>query len=65
MCAHPRATSLLALALTALLGGAATGLRFDPNILELLPRDSEALHYQRRMVLESDLSPVFNVVVAD
>ena len=65
VCRAPRATILLAAAVTLLLGWAATGLRFNTNILDLLPRNSEALEYQRRMALESDLSPVFNLVVAE
>jgi hypothetical protein len=65
VCHHPGATIVVALLLTALLGWAATGLTFNSNILELLPRNSESLRYQRRVALESDLSPVFNLVVAE
>jgi hypothetical protein len=65
VCRRPTATTVAALVLTALLGWAATGLTFNSNILELLPRDSESLRYQRRVALESDLSPVFNLVVAE
>jgi hypothetical protein len=65
VCRFPRLTTAVALALTAVLGFLATGLSFDSNILELLPRNAESLRYQRRVALESDLSPVFNLVVAD
>jgi predicted RND superfamily exporter protein len=65
VCRFPRATTGMAFVITGLLAWAATGLSFDSNILELLPRNAESLRYQRRVALESDLSPVFNLVVAD
>jgi predicted RND superfamily exporter protein len=65
VCRFPRAVTGLALILTILLGWAALGLRFDNNLFDLLPRNSEALRYQRKLVLESDLSPLFSIVVAD
>lgn len=54
--------SLLTVAAAVLVSG---GIAFNSNILDLLPRDAEALRYQRRVTLDSDLSPVFNFVVAD
>ncbi len=65
VCRFPRATTTIAALVTLCLGWVATGLTFDTNILELLPRDADSVHYQRRMTLDSDLSPVFNLVVAD
>jgi hopanoid biosynthesis associated RND transporter like protein HpnN len=65
VCRFPRVVTLLALALTALAAWSALDLRFDTNIFDLLPRNSEALRYQHKMVLESDLSPLFSTVVAD
>jgi len=65
VCRYPRTTTVLAIAVTGWLGWVATGLTFDSNILELLPRDAESVRYQRRVALESDLSPVFNLVVAE
>jgi predicted RND superfamily exporter protein len=65
VCRYPRTTTVLAVAITGLLGWVAAGLTFDSNILELLPRDAESVRYQRRVALESDLSPVFNLVVAE
>ena len=41
-----------------------SGLRFDTNLFDLLPRNAESLRYQRKMVLDSDLSPLFSIVVA-
>jgi len=52
------------LALTAALGWEALGVGFDPDILALLPRNSESVRYQNRMIRESNLSPNFTVVVA-
>ncbi len=65
ICRFPRATVTVALILTATCAWSATGMRFNTNILDLLPRDAESLRYQRKMILESDLSPVFNLVVAE
>jgi hopanoid biosynthesis associated RND transporter like protein HpnN len=65
VCRFPKTTTCLAIAVTGWLGWVATGLTFDSNILELLPRDAESVRYQRRVALESDLSPVFNLVVAE
>lgn len=56
--AYPRllAAALVLLAVGAALAGGAKGLSipFDYDVLSLLPKDSEAAHYQRRMVAESD-----------
>jgi predicted RND superfamily exporter protein len=56
--AYPRpvAALLVVLAVGAALAGGAKGLSipFDYDVLSLLPKDSEAAHYQRRMVAESD-----------
>ena len=60
----PRTTTLAAIALTALAGWAARDIGFNINMLDLLPDDAESLQYQRRMVLESDLSPFFNMATA-
>jgi predicted exporter len=60
----PRTTTLAALALTAVAGWAARDIGFNINMLDLLPDDAESLQYQRRMVLESDLSPFFNMATA-
>ncbi|MCZ6650639.1 MAG: MMPL family transporter [Acidobacteria bacterium] len=60
----PRTVTLVALALTAVAGWAARDIGFNINMLDLLPADAESLRYQRRMLLQSDLSPFFNVVTA-
>jgi predicted RND superfamily exporter protein len=60
----PRTTTLAAVALTAVAGWAARDIGFDINMLDLLPDDAESLQYQRRMILESDLSPFFNMATA-
>ncbi len=61
----PRTVSLAALILTAGLGWLAKDLAFNINFLDLLPAEAESLRYQRRMILESDLTPANSVVVAD
>ncbi len=65
ICGYPRLTVTVAGILTALMLWAALGLEFNTNILDLLPRNAESLRYQRKMVMESDLSPLFNIVVAE
>jgi predicted RND superfamily exporter protein len=65
ICGYPRLTVTAAGILTALMVWAALGLDFNTNILDLLPRSAESLRYQRKMVMESDLSPLFNIVVAE
>ena len=57
---------LVTLLITVAAGWAAIGwLGFDTNILELLPEDAESVRYQRLMAMESDLSPMFNIVAAE
>lgn len=66
ICRFPRLTTLVALALTAGMAWAAAGLGgVNTNILDLLPRNAESARYQHKMMMESDLSPQFNIVVAD
>jgi predicted RND superfamily exporter protein len=65
VCGYPRLTVTGAGILTALMLWASLGLEFNTNILDLLPRSAESLRYQRKMVMESELSPLFNIVVAD
>lgn len=65
ICTRPLAVTLAAGALTAAAASSAVRLGFDSNILDLLPADAESVRYQKKMALESDLSPVFNLVVAD
>ncbi|WP_139557351.1 sterol transporter cytoplasmic membrane protein BstA [Methylotetracoccus oryzae] len=52
----PVAAILVLLALGSALAGAAKGfsIPFDYDVLALLPKDSEAAQYQRRMLAESD-----------
>jgi predicted RND superfamily exporter protein len=61
----PRTVAIGSLVITALLGWAARGIGFNANLLDLLPRNSEALEYQRRLVMESDMSPVAAMAVSD
>jgi hypothetical protein len=65
ICRFPRSVAVIALMLTAVMGWLSFGIRFDMNILNLLPKDSEAVRYLRRMIEHSDLSPNFNIVVTD
>lgn len=65
LCLFPRVTTVAALAVTALLAALALEVRFDTDLLGLLPRNAESVRYQERMIRESDLTPNFNVVVAD
>jgi predicted RND superfamily exporter protein len=65
ICGYPRLTVTGAGILTALMLWASLGLEFNTNILDLLPRSAESLRYQRKMVMESELSPLFNIVVAE
>ena len=65
VCRFPRTVTVAALLLTAVAGWAASGIGFDTDILALLPRDAESLRLQRVMVLESDLTPLYNIVVAE
>ncbi|MDH3627941.1 MAG: MMPL family transporter [Acidobacteriota bacterium] len=65
ICHAPRLVVGLALVWTVVSIGLMGGIRFDTNILDLLPQGSESLSYQRRMALESRLSPLYNIVVAE
>ena len=65
VCRAPRLVTLLAVGWTLVSIALSWGIGFDTNILDLLPRGSQALAYQRRMALESRLSPLYNIVVAD
>jgi len=65
VCSRPGLVAVLALVVTGFAGWGALGLGFDSNILGLLPRNAESLRYQHRMAMESDLSPLFNVVFTD
>jgi predicted RND superfamily exporter protein len=65
VCRFPRTVTAASLLLTAVFGWTARDIGFDINILELLPGDAESVRSQKRMVMESNLSPAFNVVVAD
>lgn len=62
---RPGLVVALAAVLTAVSGLLALGIRFDTNILALLPRSSEAVRYQERMVSESDLAPLQGMAAAD
>jgi predicted RND superfamily exporter protein len=61
----PRTVAIGAVVITGLLGWAARGIGFNANLLDLLPKNSEALEYQRRLVMESDMSPVSAMAVAE
>jgi len=65
ICGYPRMTVAGAGILTLLMLWAALGLEFNTNILDLLPQNAESLRYQRKMVMESEFSPLFNIVVAE
>jgi uncharacterized protein len=64
VCSHPRTVTVLAGVVTLALGLGALRVGFDTNILDLLPADAESVRFQRRMVLESDLTPFSNMAVA-
>lgn len=61
----PRVVVVLAMVLTAALGWQARKVRFDTNLMGLLPRSSEGLRYQEIVAATSDLSPFFGVIEAD
>ena len=58
---------LVVVAIAAAIGGAMAGSRlpFDYDLLSLLPADSEALRYQRRMETESDYQAEMVIFTAD
>ena len=63
ICRYPRVVTVLALGLTlAAAWSAYDGLSFSTDIVDLLPRNAESVKYQMRMVRDSDLSPLYNVV---
>ncbi|ANM29622.1 hypothetical protein ABI59_08590 [Acidobacteria bacterium Mor1] len=64
-CRYPRTVVFGALALTAAALLAIPGIRFDTDLLELLPAEAESVRYQKRLVRESTLSPLFNVAAVD
>lgn len=65
VCRFPKAVTAVAILLTAVAGWAAVGIRFDMNILELLPGEVESVRYQKRMIFDSEFSPVFNMVLVE
>jgi len=65
VCRYPRIVSVVALVITLLAGWAALGIRFDTNILKLVPADLPSVRYQEKMMAESDFSPVFGVFATD
>lgn len=65
ICRSPRLVMLAAVLVTAVAGWAASGLTFNTNILELLPSKAESVRYQNRMLMQSDLAPFYNIVVAE
>ncbi len=62
LCRFPRLTTLAALTVTALALWSVGRVGFDTNILKLLPANSESLRYLRRMIEQTDFSPMFNMV---
>lgn len=65
ICRYPRTVTVIALGVTAVMAWAAWGIGFDNNLLKLMPRNSEALAAQQRMIQDSDLSPVAGTVAVD
>ncbi len=64
VCARPRTVTAIALLATVGAAAGARGVQFDQNILDMLPRDAESVKQQRRMIMESSLSPAFTIAVA-
>ncbi len=64
-CRFPRTVSVIALMITAAALWSAFGIRFDTNILKLVPAGLESVRYQEKMTSESEFSPVFSVVAVD
>ncbi len=62
---HPRLVVTGALGLTAVLALGVSRVRFDPDLMRLLPREAEAVRYQELIAETSDLSPFFAVVEAE
>lgn len=65
VCCFPRTVTAVALVVTAAMAWFAWGIGFDNNLLELMPRNSEALLAQQRMIQDSDLSPVAGTLAVD
>ncbi len=65
VCAAPRLVVALAIGLTTAAGLAASGVRLDSSLLELLPAGAESLRYLEIINDESALSHDFNLVVAE
>ena len=65
VCAAPGLVVALAIGVTAVAGVAASGVRLEPSLLELLPAGSESLRYLSIVNNESAFSHDFNLVVAD
>ncbi len=64
-CRYPRTVVVAALALTGAAVLSIPGIRFDTDLLELLPAEAESVRYQKRLVRESTLSPLFNVAAVE
>jgi len=64
ICNRPRIVTLAAVIVTSVAAWGASGLSFNTNILQLLPRNAESVRYQNRMMMESELAPFYNIVVA-
>ncbi len=62
---YPRLVVLMAGGVTAVLAWGVLRVRFDPDLMGLLPREAEAVRYQELIARTSDLSPFFAVVEAD
>lgn len=65
VCRFPRAVVAVAAVATVASALAATGVKLDSSILELLPAGAESLRYLERMNQDSALSNDLNIVVAD
>ncbi len=65
VCASPSLVVALAIGLTAIAGLAASRVKLESSLLELLPAGSESIRYLQIINDESALSHDFNLVVAD
>ena len=64
ICNRPRFVTVVAVIMTVGAAWAASGLSFSTNILRLLPHNAESVRYQNRMMMDSELAPFYNIVVA-
>ena len=64
ICRAPRTVTVLALVVTAILAWLGHDIRFNTNILDMLPASAESVRQQRRLIGESDLSPVQSLATA-